>query len=81
MGGVGCLWKAVFEVGPQSLGYRRSGELVVLSLALSCLQSWREEMAICGGRRGRRVEVGIRLQLWEAEVVCYSAQLVHWVYR
>ena len=54
---------------------------MVLSLVLSCLQSWREEMAICVGRRGRRVEVGIRLQVWEAEVVCYSAQLVHWVYR
>ena len=77
MGGVGCLWKAVFEVGPQSLGYR-SGVLVVLSLVLPCLQSWREEMAICGGRK---VEVGIILQVREAEVVCYSAQLVHWMYR
>ena len=77
MEGVGRLWKAVFEVGPQSLGYRRSGVLVVLGLVLSCLQSRKEEIAICGGRRGRRVEVGIRLQVWEVEVVCYSAQLVH----
>ena len=77
MRGIGCLGKAVFEVGPQSLGYRRSGVLVVLSLVLSCLQSQREEMAICGGRRGRMVEVGIRLQVWEMEVVCY----MHWVYR
>ena len=36
---IGCLGKAVFEVGPQSLGYQRSGVLVVLSLVLSCLQS------------------------------------------
>ena len=78
MGRVECLWKAVFEVGPQSLGYRRSGVLVVLSLVLPCLQIWREEMAICGGRK---VEVGIILQVREAEVVCYSAQLVHWMYR
>lgn len=39
MRGIGCLGKAVFEVGPQSLGCRGSGVLVVLSLVLSCLQS------------------------------------------